>query len=112
MISGAHHLRFGFDTNINRASQQRESNTQARWDFETRVNNGALVADGLQNYLAVRPRRYRQTFPVNGPADLIYHGTQKELAFFANDRFAIGRTLTLTAGLRWEGQWNPVPSNT
>jgi len=107
--SGAHHLRFGFDTNINRASQQRESNTQARWDFETRVNGGALVADGLQNYLAVRPRRYRQTFPVNGTEDLIYHGTQKELAFFANDRFALGRTVTLTAGLRWEGQWNPVP---
>ena len=107
--SGAHHLRFGFDTNINRASQQRESNTQARWDFETRINGGALVADGLQNYLAVRPRRYRQTFPVGGPEDLLYHGTQKELAFFANDRFALSRTVTLTAGLRWEGQWNPVP---
>src|SRR5215510_9108191 len=107
--SGAHHLRFGFDTNINRASQQRESNTQARWDFETRVNGGALVADGLQNYLAVRPRRYRQTFPVNGVEDLIYRGTQKELAFFANDRFSISRTVTITAGLRWEGQWNPVP---
>jgi len=109
--SGPHHLRFGFDTNINRGSQQRESNTQARWDFETRVNGGALVADGLQNYLAVRPRRYRQTFPIGGPADLIYHGTQKELAFFANDRFSLGRNVTLTAGLRWEGQWNPVPPN-
>jgi hypothetical protein len=107
--SGAHHLRFGFDTNINRASQQRESNTQARWDFETRVNGGVLVADGLQNYLANRPRRYRQTFPVNGPDDLIYRGTQKELAFFANDRFALSRTVTLTVGLRWEGQWNPQP---
>ncbi len=107
--SGIHHLRFGMDTNINRAAQQRESNTQARWDFETRVNGGTLVADGLQNYLAVRPRRYRQTFPVGGPADLIYHGTQKELAFFANDRFALSRTLTLTLGLRWEGQWNPQP---
>ncbi len=107
--AGAHHLRFGFDTNINRASQQRESNTQARWDFETRVSGGALVADGLQNYMAVRPRRYRQTFPVGGPETLIYHGTQKELAFFANDRFALGRTVTLTAGLRWEGQWNPQP---
>jgi hypothetical protein len=96
--AGAHHLRFGFDTNINRASQQRESNTQARWDFETRVNSGALVADGLQNYLAVRPRRYRQTFPVNGPENLIYHGTQKELAFFATHgdvdcRAALGRTV-------------------
>ena len=107
--SGIHHLRFGMDTNINDADQQRESNTQARWDFETRVNNGALVADGLQNYLAVRPRRYRQTFPVGGPADLIYHGTQKELAVFANDRFALSRTVTLTLGVRWEGQWNPQP---
>ena len=109
--SGSHHLRFGVDTNVNRASQQRESNTQARWDFETRVNGGVLVADGLQNYLAVRPRRYRQTFPINGPASLIYHGTQEELALFVNDRFALGRTLTLTAGLRWEGQWNPTPPN-
>jgi hypothetical protein len=106
---GDHHLRFGFDTNINSADQQRESNTQARWDFETRVNGGALVADGLQNYLANRPRRYRQTFPVNGPADLIYHGTQKELAFFVNDKFQLGRDLTMTLGLRWEGQWNPTP---
>jgi hypothetical protein len=108
--AGSHHLRFGVDTNVNRARQQRESNTQARWDFETRVNGGALVADGLQNYLGVRPRRYRQTFPINGAQDLIYHGTQKELAFFANDRFALGRTVTITAGLRWEGQWNPQPT--
>ena len=109
-ISGIHHWRFGMDTNINRASQQRESNTQARWDFETRVNGGAPVADGLQNYLAVRPRRYRQTFPVGGPNDLVFHGTQKELAFFANDRLAISRSVTVTAGLRWEGQWNPQPA--
>jgi hypothetical protein len=109
--SGAHHWRFGMDTNVNRVSQQRESNTQARWDFETRVNGGALVADGLQNYLAVRPRRYRQTFPVGGPDTLIFHGTQKELAFFVNDRFAISHTVTITAGLRWEGQWNPQPTN-
>ncbi|HEU5238118.1 MAG TPA: hypothetical protein VFU37_13360, partial [Pyrinomonadaceae bacterium] len=109
--SGAHHWRFGVDTNVNHVSQQRESNTQARWDFETRVNGGALVADGLQNYLAVRPRRYRQTFPVGGPDTLIFHGTQKELAFFANDRFTISHTVTITAGLRWEGQWNPQPTN-
>ena len=107
--TGDHHFRFGLDTNINQADQQRESNTQARWDFETRVNGGVLVADGLQNYLANRPRRYRQTFPVNGPADLIYHGTQKELAFFINDKFRMSRDLTLTLGLRWEGQWNPQP---
>jgi hypothetical protein len=108
--AGSHHLRFGVDTNINRARQQRESNTQARWDFETRVNGGALVADGLQNYLAIRPRRYRQTFPIGGPAELVFHGTQKELAFFVTDRFALGRTVTLTGGLRWEGQWNPQPT--
>jgi len=108
--AGKHHLRFGSDTNINRAQQQRESNTQARWDFETRVNNGVRVADGLQNYLAVRPRRYRQTFPVFGPDDLIFHGTQKELALFANDRFSLSQTVTATLGLRWEGQWNPQPT--
>jgi hypothetical protein len=91
--SGAHHLRFGFDTNINRGSQQRESNTQARWDFETRVNGGALVADGLQNYLAVRPRRYRQTFPIGGPVDLIYHGDTGGIGLFRErSLFAGGAT--------------------
>lgn len=108
--TGEHHFRFGLDTNINRASQQRESNTQARWDFETRVNGGVRVADGLQNYLAVRPRRYRQTFPVFGPEDLIFHGTTKELALFVNDRFRLGQAVTATLGLRWEGQWNPQPT--
>lgn len=108
--TGNHHFRFGFDTNVNRARQQRESNTQARWDFETRVNGGVRVADGLQNYLAVRPRRYRQTFPVFDPEDLIYRGTQKELAFFVNDRFQLSHTVTATLGLRWEAQWNPQPT--
>ena len=81
--------------------------TRRRVGILKRVNGGVLVARRSTEYLAVRPRRYRQTFPINGPASLIYHGTQEELALFVNDRFALGRTPTLTAGLRWEGQWNP-----
>ncbi len=107
--TGAHNLRFGFDTNINRARQQRESNIQGRYDFETRVNGGALVADSLSNYINRRPRRFRQTIPGFDPADLIYRGTQKELAIFAQDRFQLTHNLTVNAGLRWEGQWNPQP---
>ncbi|HEV8487380.1 MAG TPA: TonB-dependent receptor [Blastocatellia bacterium] len=108
----AHRLRFGFDTNINRAHQERESNIQGRYDFETRVNSsGALVADSVSNFVSQRPRRFRQTIPGFNPDDLIFHGTQRELAFFAQDNIAVTRAVTLTAGLRWEGQWNPQPTH-
>src|SRR5262249_38876953 len=96
-------LRFGLHTNINRAHQQRESNIQGRYDFETRVNNGVIVADSVSNYINQRPRRFRQTVAVN-PDDLIFRGTQKELAFFARDQVALTPALTLNFGLRWEGQ--------
>ena len=41
------------------------------------------------------------------PADLLYEESGQELALFLQDRITLGAALTLTAGLRWEGQWNP-----
>ena len=56
---------------------------------------------------AGRISRYRQTVARNDPADLLYEETGQELALYLQDRLTLGSDLTLTGGLRWEGQWNP-----
>jgi Carboxypeptidase regulatory-like domain len=108
-----HKMKFGFDLNINQLEQQRENNVQGRYDFETRINGSTLVATGVQNFLANRPRRYRQTIVGAGfdRDDLVFRGTQKEIAFFAQDRFNISKSMKATAGLRYEAQINPQPTN-
>jgi len=110
ITKGAHQLRFGFDANVNRARQERESNIQGRYDFENRTISGATVF-GIQNFAAGRPRRYRQTLSGFDPEDLIFRGTQKEFALFAQDQFRISQRLTLNYGLRYEAQFNPQPAN-
>src|SRR5262249_12775149 len=102
----------GTDTNINKLRQQRESNTQPRYDFETRAVSGVTIATGIQNYIAGRPRRYRQTFPTSTkPDDLIFHGYMKEFALYAQDKVAVTKGLTVNFGLRWEAEINPQPTN-
>jgi Carboxypeptidase regulatory-like domain len=93
-------VRFGFDANINRARQERESNLLGRWDFKS-----------LADYLAGKPSRYRQTLPGFDPSALIFRGTQKEFGLFVQDRFALRRNIMLTGGIRWDAQWNPQPAN-
>jgi Carboxypeptidase regulatory-like domain/TonB dependent receptor len=107
--TGRHKIRFGFDANINRVRQQRESNTQPRYDYESRTVSGVTIATSLDNYVAGRPRRFRQTLASANPDDLIYRGTQKEFAFFAQDKFKVSSQLTLNFGLRYEAQINPQP---
>lgn len=104
--AGRQKLRFGFDANINDVTQQRESNTQPRFDFESRTQSGASSID---NFAAGRPRRFRQSLPSADPNDLIYTGTQKEFALFAQDKFKVSDQLSLNFGLRWEAQINPQP---
>ena len=94
--TGKNNFRFGVDVNINKVRQQRESNTQPRFDFESRAVSGVTIATGLDNYINLRPRRFRQTFPVsNNPADLIYRGTVKEFALFAQDKIKVSKQLTI-----------------
>lgn len=99
LTRSAHRLRLGFDYNLNHVAQQRESNILGRYDFTS-----------LANYLARRISRYRQTLSTLSADALTFRGNQNELAFFAQDKIALHRRLTLTAGLRWEGQWNPQPT--
>jgi hypothetical protein len=97
---GAHNLRFGVDANLNDVQQQREDNIQGRYDFRS-----------LADYAARRISRYRQTlltFSVNEP---FFRGRQSELAAYVQDKIVLRPAVTLTAGLRWEGQWNPQPTS-
>jgi hypothetical protein len=77
------------------AHEQREANVNGRFDYNS-----------LPDYLAFHPRRFQKTF-VTG--NTLYDGAVRELALFANAKITLRPYLTLTAGLRWAGQWNPQP---
>jgi len=96
---GAHRVRLGVDYNLNQARQQREDNVQGRYDFKS-----------LPDYLARKVSRYRQTVLVFDPDHPFFDASQRELAGFVQDKISAGSDVTLTAGLRWEGQWNPQPT--
>jgi len=96
-VRGRHQVRVGVDANATYAEQRRESNILGRFDYSS-----------LANYLAGRINRYRQTVPGFNADDLLYTGTQKELGAYVQDRVALSQ-VTLTAGLRWDAQWNPQP---
>ena len=88
-------LHFGGGFAYDPASLQHEANLNGRFDF-----------DSLTDFLDNSPRRYQQTFIVgNGQ----YNGSVRELGFYVAAKVPLGKTLTLSGGLRWEGQWNPQP---
>ena len=89
-------LHFGASFAYNPASLRHEENLNGRFDF-----------DSLANYLAGGLRRYQQTF-VTG--DDVYNGSVRQLGFYIDSKLPITKTFTVTAGLRWDGQWNPQPS--
>jgi hypothetical protein len=95
--AGGHRLRFGVDFNLNDFKAQRQPDLLGTWRFNS-----------LADYLNGIPRRLTQTI-VLFPDLIVARGRQKELALFAQDRVKVSKSLTLTAGLRWEGQWNPRP---
>ncbi|MBA3912725.1 MAG: TonB-dependent receptor, partial [Acidobacteriales bacterium] len=78
-------------------NQQREANLNGRFDFNS-----------LADYENDLPRRYQQTF-VTG--DATFDGAIRELGLYVNLKAPIHPGLTLSAGLRWQGQWNPQPGN-
>ena len=90
-------LHVGVDFGYNPASLRHEANLNGLFDF-----------DSLADYLAGDPRRYQQTFAVG---DDTYNGAVKELGFYIDAKLPVAKTLTVTAGLRWDGQWNPQPSH-
>jgi hypothetical protein len=101
VTKGRHSLRFGVDSNLTPAKQERETFEAGRYDFKS-----------LADFIAGNIGRYRGTVPTSGnPDDFIYRGTQQELGMFVQDKFALGHNLMVNAGFRWDGQWNPQPTN-
>jgi len=89
-------VHFGVGFAYNPATQQHEANLNGRFDF-----------DSLTDFLDNSPRRYQQTFIVG---DAVYRGSVRQLGLYVSAKLPLTSKLTMTAGLRWDGQWNPQPT--
>lgn len=96
LAHGRNEFTFGERFAASPAYEEREPNINARFDYNS-----------LSDYLNDIPRRFQQTIPIDGFPR--YRGTVGDLGLYANARVALRPTLFITAGLRWEGQWNPQP---
>ena len=90
-------LHVGGGFGYNPAQQRHEANPNGRFDF-----------DSLADFLANDPRRFQQTFVVG---DGLYQGSVRNFGLYADAKIPLGKMLTLTAGLRWDAQWNPQPNH-
>src|SRR6185437_7823920 len=93
-----HLLHFGGSYAHDPAAEFQQANLEGRYDFNS-----------LADFVANNPRRYQKTFAAS-PGSLQYQGSVERAAYYAYDRVALEENLTLTAGLRWDGQWNPQPT--
>ena len=75
-------------------------------EYKEQDSNGRFDYNSLPDFLANNARRFRQAF---NTGDTIYRGTVAELGLYVNARVTIRPGLSLTAGLRYAGQWNPQP---
>ena len=95
--AGKHSVKAGVDININPQFQTREKNLGGVYTFST-----------MADYLAGKINRYQQALAADG-ALVSYDATQKDYAAFVQDIFQVSNSLTLTGGLRWDGQVQPQP---
>ncbi|MGI8988410.1 MAG: TonB-dependent receptor domain-containing protein [Bryobacteraceae bacterium] len=96
---GIHSFRFGVDSNFNPQRQSRETNPGGLYTFNT-----------FADYLALKVARYQQALPANGTQGL-YKGTQQDHGIYTMDTIKLRPDLTITAGLRWDGQIEPQPDH-
>lgn len=78
-------------------------------EFEQANLNGRYDYDSLADYEAGNFRRFQQTFAA-AAGSLQYAAAQRRGNLYVNDRYELSEGLALTAGLRWDGQWNPQPT--
>jgi len=97
IIKGRATIHLGGGFAYDPAQQRHEANLNGQFDYNS-----------LADFLANTPRRYQQTFVAGNP---FYSGAVKSLGLYADVKFTLTKTLTLNAGLRWDAQWNPQPSN-
>jgi hypothetical protein len=93
IVHGAHLIHIGGEFAHSPARYQRLKNLMGRFDFNS-----------LDEYLAGDIRRFRETFITGDPT---YDGVVRESAFYLTDRWSASKRVTINAGLRWQGQWNP-----
>ena len=102
-IHGRHTVKVGIDMNFNPQQQQRETNYGGVYTFNTLADYLAALAGNTS-----RITRYQQTIATNGRQGF-YDQMQQDFSAFFTDTIRLRRDLTLTAGLRWDGQVNPQP---
>lgn len=100
---GRHTLKSGIDLNFNPQQQQRETNYGGTYNFNSLADY--LAALNGDNSKIVR---YQQTIAVGGRQGF-YDQMQKDFALFLTDSIKLRPDLTISAGLRWDGQVNPQP---
>jgi hypothetical protein len=93
IVHGEHLIHVGGEFAYSPARYQRVEDLIGQVDFNS-----------LGDYLAGNIRRFQQTF-ITGNA--IYDGAVRESAFYLTDRWSASRRVTINAGVRWQGQWNP-----
>jgi hypothetical protein len=96
--TGRHSVKAGFDININPQFQTREKNLGGIYTFST-----------FADYLAGKINRYQQALAAVPGALVSYDATQKDFAGFVQDVFQVSNSMTVSAGLRWDGQVEPQP---
>lgn len=89
-------LHFGAKFADDPVRQQQEPNLNGRFDFSS-----------LADFLSGQLRRFRQTFATG---DTVFSGSVRHLGLYASSSLPLSKILTVTAGLRWDAQWNPQPN--
>ncbi|HEY8055476.1 MAG TPA: carboxypeptidase regulatory-like domain-containing protein [Terriglobales bacterium] len=90
-------LHFGGGFSYDPATEEQQANPHGRYDYNS-----------LADYQAGVIRRFQQTF-ATGSGAWLYDGAVRGGTFYVSDRIKLREDLALTAGLRWQGQWNPQP---
>lgn len=98
-VSGRHSWKVGADFNRSPQFQNRAQQFRGVYNFAS-----------LAAYVSRTIQRFQQSIPLT-PDSGAYAGTQNEAALYVTDQWRMTQRLQFTAGLRWEGQWNPQPPN-
>ncbi|MEP6914683.1 MAG: carboxypeptidase regulatory-like domain-containing protein [Acidobacteriota bacterium] len=94
---GIHSVRAGFDANYNPQYMTREKFANGLYTFAT-----------FADYLNGRIQQYQQALAAPG-AKGFYQQAQQDYGAFVQDAMRLHSYVTLTAGLRWDGQVEPQP---